>query len=196
LPAQLAPPDGASSPCCRQRRTLTTSNRSAKRRRPTHLILYRRSSQVVRCEGLANPASTVCAARCTATLYPVSDQNKYRLVTGHGLKDSISWAPPALAICCCSVGLLRGAGGGGRRGGEGGAPGQARKPGGRAWASFVGTLLGMPLPHPPSSWPTVVITRICTRSHTRTRDAPIHGLTDMPLARSGWHSWGGAKNRK
>jgi hypothetical protein len=77
LARPLAPPDGPSFSCCRQRRTLTTSNRSAKRRRPTHLILYGRSSQVVRSDGLAKPATTVCAARCTATLGPASDQIKY-----------------------------------------------------------------------------------------------------------------------
>jgi hypothetical protein len=150
LARPLTPPDGPSSPCCRQRRTLTTSNRSAKRRRPTHFILYGRSSQVVRCDGLAKSATTVCAARCTATLDPASDQIKYRLATGHGLKDSFSWAPPALAVCCCSVGLLRGAGGGGRWGG--GAPGQTRTQAGeRAWASFVGTLLGAGWEY---RWPT------------------------------------------
>ena len=68
LARALAPPDGASSAGCQQRQTLTTSDRSAKRRTPTRLILYRRSFQVVRFEGLVKPASTVCAARCTATL--------------------------------------------------------------------------------------------------------------------------------
>jgi hypothetical protein len=74
LARPLAPPDVPSSAGCRQRRTLTTSDRSAKRRTPTRLVLYDRSSQVVRCEGLERPAPTVCSARCTATLDPGSDK--------------------------------------------------------------------------------------------------------------------------
>jgi hypothetical protein len=74
LPRALAPPGAASSAGCRQRRTLTTSDRSVKRRRPTRPILYGRSSQVMRFEGLVKPASTMCAARCTATLDPGSDK--------------------------------------------------------------------------------------------------------------------------
>ena len=64
LAPALAPPGPASSAGCRQRRTLTTSDRSAKRRTPTRPILYRRSFQVVRYDGLAKPPPTVCAARC------------------------------------------------------------------------------------------------------------------------------------
>jgi hypothetical protein len=74
LARPLASPDGPSSAGCRQRWTLTTSDRSAKRRTPTRLMLYRRSSQVVRYDGLVKPPPTVCAARCTATLDPGSDK--------------------------------------------------------------------------------------------------------------------------
>ena len=81
LARPLAPPDGPSSAGCRQRRTLTTSDRSAKRRTPTRPILYRRSFQVVRYDGLAKPPPTVCAARCTATLGPGSDKLNWS-VTG------------------------------------------------------------------------------------------------------------------
>jgi hypothetical protein len=111
---------------------------------------------VVRCEGLERPAPTVCAGRSTSALDPASDKLNIDLVNGHGLKDPFSWAPPALAVCCCSVGLLHGASGGGRwGGGEGGAPGQARLSRGASsgelcW-DFAGGRLGMPLAHPPAA---------------------------------------------
>jgi hypothetical protein len=110
----------------------------------------------VRSDGLEKPATMVCAARCTSTLDPANDQIKYRHVTGHGLKDPFSWAPPALAACCCSVGLLRGAGGGGRWGGRGQHRARLASRGASLGAlcwDFAGGRLGMPLARPPISWP-------------------------------------------
>ena len=145
LALTLAIPDVTSSAGCRQRRTLTTSDRSAKRRTPTRPILYRRSFQVVRYDGLATSPPTVCAARCTATLGPGSDKLNWSVTGLYLYRLPFSWAPPALAVCCCSVGLLRGAGG------EGGSTGPDPQAGGRAWAGFVGTLLG---PGWECRWPT------------------------------------------
>jgi hypothetical protein len=142
LARALAPPDGTSSPCCRQRRTLTTSNLSVKRRRPTRLILYDRSSQVVRCEGLEKPAPTVCAARCTATLDPGSDKLNIDLVTDHGLRDSFSWAPPALLSAAVPLTCSAGRVGEGGWGGGGGGGGQARKLGGELGRALVGLCWG------------------------------------------------------
>ena len=141
LARALALPDGASSAGCRQRRTLTTSDRSAKRRTPTRPILYRRSFQVVRFEGLVKPASTVCAARCTATLGPGSEKLNWS-VTGLYLYRLLSLGLLLLSLSAvvplaCSAGRVGEGGGGG-----GGSTGPGPQAGGRAWAGFVGTLLG------------------------------------------------------
>ena len=141
LALTLALPDLTSSAGCRQRRTLTTSDRSAKRRTPTRPILYRRSFQVVRYDGLAKPPPTVCAARCTATLGPGSDKLNwsvtglylYRLLSLGLLLLSLSAAVPL----ACSAGRV---GEGGR--GEGGVPGQARKPGGELGRALLGLCWG------------------------------------------------------
>ena len=162
LAATLAPPDATSSPCCRQRRTLTTSDRSAKRRTPTRPILYRRSFQVVRYDGLAKPPPTVCAARCTATLGPGSEKLNWS-VTGLYLYRLLSLGLLLLSLSAvvplaCSAGRVGEGGGGG-----GGSTGPGSQAGGRAWAGFVGTLLGASWE---CRWPThpadgLILSAIC-----------------------------------
>ena len=152
LASTPAPPDATSSAGCRQRRTLTTSDRSAKRRTPTRPILYRRSFQVVRFEGLAKPPPTVCAARCTATLGPGSEKLNWS-VTGLYLYRLLSLGLLLLSLSAvvplaCSAGRV-----GGRWGGRGEyrarLASRGASLGGLCW-DFAGGQLGMPLARPPS----------------------------------------------
>jgi hypothetical protein len=100
----------------------------------------------VRCEGLEKPASTVRAARCTATLDP-----------DHGLRDFFLLGSSSCSRCLLLFRWPAPRGGWGREvGGEGEAPGQARKPGselGRALFGLCWGPAGNAVGPPARSWP-------------------------------------------